>query len=151
MRAVGTVCSSNYQYKSNENSPPSPISDLSSTKGAMDDTPYLTCTERLACEKEMSSKATFYCAQCNSLQCILCEKQLHENPDNTKHERINLDDINDEFCSVDRQHQAVFYCPTCALLFCYSCYENRHQHSDGREHRPQKCRQDQIVTTKKNK
>ena len=115
MQASETVRSWNHRYKRDENSPPSPMSDLSSRKGAIDNTPYLTCTERLACEAEMSSKATFYCAQCNSLQCILCEKQIHENSDSIKHERLNLDEMDDEYCSVDRQHQAVFYCPTCAL------------------------------------
>jgi hypothetical protein len=151
MQTAETVCLWNYQYKSNNNSPPSPISNLSSSsKGAMDNTPYLTCTERSSCDGEMSSKATFYCAQCNSLQCILCEREIHQNSENTKHERLNLDEIDDEYCSVNKQHQAIFYCPTCALSFCYSCYENQHQHSDGREHKPQKCREGQIFTSRKN-
>jgi hypothetical protein len=150
MQSGETVCLYNYPYKSDDNSPPSPMSNLSSSKGAMNTPPYFTCTERLACEQEMSSKATFYCAQCKSLQCISCEKELHENIDNKKHERLNLDEIDDEYCSVDRTHQAVFYCPTCALSFCYSCYENQHQHSDGREHKPQKCRDGQMLMTKKN-
>ena len=111
----------------------------------------LNCAVYQACDDKMASEATFYCTQCNSLQCILCEKQIHRNIDNIKHERLNLDTIDGEYCSVDRQHPAVFYCPTCALCFCYSCYENRHQHSDGREHKPQKCRQGQIITTNKNK
>jgi hypothetical protein len=150
MQAAETVCLWNYQYKSNDNSPPSPLSNLSSPKGAMDNTPYLTCTERLSCDGEMSSKATFYCVQCNSLQCILCEKQIHGNSDKKQHERINLDQIDDECCSIDKRHQAVFYCPTCAASFCYSCYENQHQHSDGKEHKPQKYREGIMLTAKKN-
>ncbi len=109
----------------------------------------LNCAEYQACDAEMSFKAKFYCVQCNSLQCILCEKEIHQNSDNIKHERLNLDEIDDEFCSIDRRHQAVFYCPTCATSFCYACYENQHQHSDGREHRPQKCREGQMLTSKK--
>jgi hypothetical protein len=149
MQAAEAASLWTYQYKNNDYSPPSLMSNLSSSKGAFDDTPYLTCTERLSCDGEMSSKAKFYCVQCNSLQCILCEKEIHQNSDNIKHERLNLDEIDDEFCSIDRRHQAVFYCPTCATSFCYACYENQHQHSDGREHRPQKCREGQMLTSKK--
>lgn len=135
MQTAESVCLWNYQFKNN--SPPSPINNLSSKKINFDTTPYLACTERLACQNEMSSKAIFYCIQCNSLQCSLCEKEIHEN---LNHERLNLDEIDDESCSIDRRHQAIFYCPTCASSFCYSCYENQHQHSDGREHKPQKYR-----------
>ncbi|CAF1363747.1 unnamed protein product, partial [Adineta steineri] len=150
MQVGETVSSCNYQYNNNENFPLSPMSHLSSGKGVIDNTPYLTCMERLACEAEMSSKATFYCTQCRSLQCILCEKEVHNNSDTKQHERLNLDEIDDEYCSVDRQHQAVFYCPTCALSFCYGCYEDQHQHLDAKTHRPQKCREEPIITTKKN-
>jgi hypothetical protein len=144
MQTAESVCLWNYQFKTN--SPPSSNSNMPGKKSTVDDTPYLACTERLSCQNEMSSKATFYCIQCNSLQCILCDKEIHEN---SKHERLNLDEIDDELCSVDRRHQAVFYCPTCALAFCYTCFENQHQHSDGREHKPQKCREGQRVSTKK--
>lgn len=147
MQTAESVCLWNYQFKNN--SPPSPISNMSSKKTPFDNTPYLACTERLSCQNEMSSKATFYCVQCNSLQCILCEKQIHGNSDKKQHERINLDQIDDECCSIDKRHQAVFYCPTCATSFCYACYENQHLHSDGREHRPQKCREGQMLTSKK--
>jgi zinc finger FYVE domain-containing protein 1 len=113
--------------------------------------PSLTCEEYQTCDTKTNSKATFFCLQCNSLQCILCEKQLHENIENKQHDRLSLDQINGQFCSVDRQHPAAFYCPTCALLFCYLCYEKRHQHADRREHRPQKSIEGQILTGKKNK
>jgi zinc finger FYVE domain-containing protein 1 len=111
----------------------------------------LSCAEFQACDAKVSSKATFYCVQCNSLQCILCEKQIHGNLDNQQHERLNLDQIDDEYCSIDKQHQGVFYCPTCAASFCYACYVNQHQHSDGREHKPQKYKGGQLLTTEKNK
>ncbi|CAF1075055.1 unnamed protein product [Adineta steineri] len=148
MQTAESVCLWNYQFKNN--SPPSPINNMSIKKTSPDNTPYLTCTERLSCQNEMSSKATFYCVQCGSLQCILCEKEIHENSTNDKHERLNLDEIDDEICSVDRRHQAVFYCRTCTLAFCYSCYENQHQHSDGREHKPQKYREGQTFINKTN-
>jgi hypothetical protein len=144
MQTAESVCLWNYQFKNN--SPPSPNNKLS-----VDNTPYFACTERLSCQNEMTSKATFYCVQCKSLQCVLCEKDIHEDSNNDKHERLNLDEIDDEFCSIDRRHQAVFYCPTCAASFCYTCYENQHQHSDGREHKPQKCREGQRASPKKNK
>jgi zinc finger FYVE domain-containing protein 1 len=123
---------------------------ISSSKGAMDNIPYLTCLERVSCSEEMTTKATFYCQQCNSLQCVTCEKEIHQDSDKKKHDRLNLDEVDDEYCSVNKNHQAVFYCPTCALAFCYSCYETRHQHSDGKEHKPQKCREGQLLTSKKN-
>jgi hypothetical protein len=98
----------------------------------------------------MSSKATFYCVQCNSLQCMLREKDLHGNMDNIKHERLNLDEIDDEFCSIDRRHPAVFYCPTCASCFCYACYIDKHQQSDRMEHKPQKFRTERVVSRENN-
>ncbi|CAF3548356.1 unnamed protein product, partial [Rotaria socialis] len=151
MKAAENICSWNHQYKSNDNSPSSAMNNLSlSSKFAGKTAPYLTCTERLACDTEMSPKATFYCIQCNSLQCVLCEKDIHENFDNKRHERLNLDEIDDEYCSIDRSHAAVFYCPTCTLLYCYSCYENKHQFSDGKSHRPKKCKEGQILTMKTN-
>ena len=151
MQTAESVCLWNYQFKNNLNkdSLPSSTSNASPGKGCLDKTPYLACTERLACENDMSSKATFYCLQCNSLQCVLCEGELHQSAPNQEHERLNLDEIDDEYCSVDRRHQAVFYCPTCAASFCYLCYENQHQHSASREHKPQKCREGQLLTPKK--
>ena len=151
MQTAESVCLWNYQFKNNhnKNSPPSPMGPLSSGKAGLETAPYIPCTERSACENEMSSKATFYCLQCNSVQCSSCEKEIHETTINNQHERLGLDEIDDELCSVDRRHQAVFYCSTCALSFCYLCYENQHQHSDGRQHKPQKCRDGQVVSTKK--
>ena len=151
MQTVESVCLWNYQFKNNLNkdSLPSSSANASLGKGCLDKSPYLACTERLACENDMSSKATFYCLQCNSLQCILCEAELHQTAPNHEHERLNLDEIDDEHCSVDRRHQAVFYCPTCAASFCYLCYENQHQHSASREHKPQKYREGQLLTPKK--
>ncbi|CAF3911121.1 unnamed protein product, partial [Rotaria sp. Silwood1] len=150
MQAAEKICLWKYQYKSNENSPSSPMNNISSSKGSLETTSYLMCTERLACDTEMSSKATYYCTQCNSLQCILCEKQIHENSDNKTHERLNLDEIEDEYCSIDRNHPAVFYCPNCTLFFCYPCYENKHQYSDEKNHRPQKSKDGQNLTMKTN-
>jgi len=148
MQTAETVFSWKYQYNNNDNSPPSPVSNLvSSSKGAMDNTPYFNC---FSCAEEMKSKATFYCLQCNSLQCVSCEEEIHKESDMKKHERINIDEIGDECCSVNENHQAVLYCPTCALSFCYSCFENQHQNSDGEEHKPQKCQQGQLLTSKKN-
>src|SRR5580698_787618 len=99
---------------------------------------FLSCAQYQACDSEISSKATVYCLQCNTLQCILCEKAVHQISDNKKHERLNLDEIDNEYCSINKNHPAIFYCPTCTLSFCYACYVNQHQQSDGREHKPQK-------------
>lgn len=150
MQTAETICLWNYQFNSNENSPPSSANRVASSKGILEATPYLTCTERLSCENEMSSKATYYCVQCNSLQCILCEKEKHETSDNKNHERLNLDEVDDEYCSMDRTHPAVFHCPTCKLSFCYTCYEDKHQHADGRKHKPQKRKEGQKLMSKTN-
>lgn len=147
MQTAESVCLWNYQFKNT--SPPSSSSSMNKPSGKkipVDETPYLACTERLSCQNEMSSKAIFYCIQCKSLQCYLCEKEIHVT---LNHERLNLDEIDDELCAIDRRHQAVFYCPTCALAFCYICFENQHQHSDGREHKPQKSRDGQSSNTTK--
>ena len=153
MQTAESVCLWNYQFKNNhnKNSPPSPLGSMASGKACPENAPYLACTERYACQNEMSSKATFYCVQCNSLQCVSCEKEIHNNPNSDQHERLNLEEIEDELCSMDRRHQAVFYCSTCALSFCYSCYENQHQHSDGRQHKPQKYREGQMLSATKKK
>ncbi|UJR09856.1 hypothetical protein I4U23_014078 [Adineta vaga] len=123
---------------------------MSSKKTSLEKPPYLACTERYSCQNEMSSKAIFYCIQCKNLQCLLCEKEIHDHINNHEHERLNLEAIEDEICSIDRRHQAVFYCTTCVASFCYNCYENQHQHSDGRQHKPLKYRDGQKLTTKAN-
>ncbi|CAF0874456.1 unnamed protein product [Adineta ricciae] len=147
MQTAESVCLWNYQFKNN--SPPSPISNMSSKKISMEKAPYLACTERYSCQNEMSSKAIFYCLECKNLQCLLCEKEIHDHVGNSQHGRLMLDEIEDECCSIDRRHHAVFYCTACAAMFCYSCYENQHQHSDGRQHNLQKYRDGQKPTTKK--
>ncbi|CAF3603135.1 unnamed protein product, partial [Rotaria sp. Silwood2] len=125
MQTTENVCLRNYQFK--------------------DKTSYLTCTKRLLCENELSSNAIIYCIQCNSLLCIECDNEIHKNLNNNKnHERLNLNEIENECCSIDQQHQAIFYCSTCALTYCYTCYQNQHQQLDQREHKLQK------LSTKKN-
>ncbi|CAF0831103.1 unnamed protein product [Rotaria sordida] len=109
----------------------------------------LSCAAYAACDTKILSKAIFYCIQCDSLQCVLCEKQIHDSSNNRKHERLNSDEIDGEYCSINRNHPAVFYCSTCTLLFCYSCYKNKHQHSDGREHKLQKSKEEQMFITEK--
>ena len=143
MQTAESVCLWNYQYKNNygKTSPPSSNNPVLPNKGlSLENLPYLACTERFACQDEMSSKASFLCVQCNTLQCPSCESELHRTSSNINHERLDLSQIGDELCSIDRRHRAIFYCSTCAMLFCCLCYENQHQHSDGREHKPQKSR-----------
>ena len=136
MQTAESVCLWNYQFK-NTSPPSSSMNKQSGKKIPIEESPFLSCAERLSCQNEMSSKAMFYCIQCKSLQCYLCEKEIHEN---STHERLNLEEIEEESCAIDRRHPAVFFCPTCALNFCYICFENQHQHSDGREHKPRKSR-----------
>ncbi len=110
----------------------------------------LSCAEHEACDAEIS-EATVYCVQCNSLQCILCEREIHQSSAQKNHERLNLDAIDGEYCSINERHPAVFYCPTCALSFCYVCYMNQHQHSDRKKHKPQKFKKGQLITTDQDK
>ncbi|CAF4708027.1 unnamed protein product, partial [Rotaria sp. Silwood1] len=109
----------------------------------------LCCTTYQACDSKIFSKAIFYCIQCDSLQCISCEKQIHNSSNNNKHERLDLNEIADEYCSINKSHPAVFHCSTCTLSFCYSCYKNKHQHSDGREHKLLKSKEEQTFITEK--
>lgn len=152
MQTGEAACLWKYQFKSTSNTSSSPMTHLSARKkGAMDSPPQWNCTERRACIDQMSAKATFYCAQCSSLQCEACEKYAHENANMKNHRRLNLDELDNEFCSIDRTHPAVFYCPACAQTFCYSCFEDQHQHLDRKQHIPQKFREEeQTISTKKN-
>lgn len=146
-----TVCLPNYTYKNNNNNSFStPMTSLSSPEDIMDSIPYLVCQLRLTCAQKKSPNATFYCPQCNSLQCVSCEKQIHENAATKHHERLNLNKIDDEFCILNKSHQAVLYCPTCLSSFCYSCFQNQHKHCDRKKHKPQKYRDEQLLTSNKN-
>ena len=144
------ICSRNYHCESNSVISVSLMNNLSSSKGAIDNAPCLRCAEHLACETVNPLKATFYCKQCNSLQCTLCEDEIHRNSDKENHERFSVDSSDDEYCSVDKCHPATVYCSICTSLFCHSCYEDEHQHSDGREHKAQKYKEGQILNVKKN-
>ncbi|CAF1611172.1 unnamed protein product [Rotaria sp. Silwood1] len=125
MQTAESVCLWNYQYKNK--------------------TSYLVCTKNFLCKNELSSKAIIYCIQCNSLLCILCDNDIHKNLNNKKHERLNLDEIDNEYCSINQQHQAIFYCLTCKLTYCYICYKNYHQKLDQQEHKLQKFKEKQIL------
>ena len=152
MQTGETVCLWKYQFRNNEQSLSSPMNQLASAKkkGTIDSTIFFNCQERRACADEMSSKATFFCAQCRNLQCAACEEDIHRQANMKNHQRLNLDEMDDEFCSVDRSHQAVFYCPSCAAAFCYKCFNDQHQYLDKKEHRPQKCREGQTFLPKPN-
>lgn len=134
MQTAESVCLWNYQYKNNY------ASNSLSKAVAFENVPYIACTERLACQDQMSSRASFYCVQCKSLQCSSCENELHEKLSNGDHQRLDLTQIDNESCAIDRRHRAVFYCSTCSMFFCCLCYENQHQNFDGRDHKPQKSR-----------
>lgn len=107
----------------------------------------LNCTEYQACDAQRSCEAKFYCLQCNSLQCALCEEESHRHVGRKNHERLTLDQIDNESCSMNESHAAIFFCTTCASSFCYSCYVTKHQQSDGRKHKPQKVRDGQAQPT----
>ncbi|CAF4257675.1 unnamed protein product, partial [Rotaria sp. Silwood2] len=110
---------------------------------------FLSCAAYQACDGKISSKAIFYCVQCDVLQCILCEQQIHKISNNKTHERLNVDEIDGDYCSINRSHPAVFYCSTCTLSFCYLCYKNKHKNSDGREHKLHKSKEEQMFISDK--
>ena len=143
MQTAESVCLWNYQFKNTHprtsSSSLTSLNRISPSKLATETSPFLPCAERLACQDEMSSKATIYCLQCKTLQCLPCDNDLHSST-SKDHERIQLNEIDGEICSRDRRHRAIFFCSTCNEMFCYLCYDNQHQHSDGREHRPEKSR-----------
>lgn len=99
------------------------------------------------CDIKILPKAVVYCKQCNLLQCIECEKQTHKSLHHNKHERFDLTQIDNEYCSIDRNHPAVFYCVTCSLLFCYRCYTQKHQEMNSKEHQIQKFLSRSGITT----
>ena len=150
MQASERTCRWNHQYNNAmSDSPPSSMNTKALPKGALASTPYLLCTQRQACQSDASPQAKFYCPQCQTLQCTLCEQQMHDRHHEQTHNRLNLDEMDDECCSLDRSHPAVVYCSTCALSFCQQCYDCQHQHADGRLHKPQKCGQVQRAPNKK--
>jgi hypothetical protein len=137
----------NHKSRLHSNSHISSMNRIASSTCALDATPYLTCTIKQACPSNEYTEATFYCVECNTLQCIQCEKTIHGRTNEFNHQRLNLDEIKDEHCSMDRNHAAVLYCSTCASSYCYQCYEQ--QHVDRQDHRPQKFRKEQMINMDK--
>ncbi|CAF0817462.1 unnamed protein product [Didymodactylos carnosus] len=126
---------------------PSPNSSSPATVNS-----FLTCAERVACESQLTSEASYFCITCNTLQCKACENDLHKNiNDNEQHERFNLSEIENELCSTNKQHHAVFYCTQCRRFYCYPCWEDQHCHGAARQHKPSKtCQDTQTPTTPNN-
>lgn len=135
MQTAESVCLWNYQYKNNVSSSILKPSNL-------------TCKEQLSCQNEI---AHVYCTDCQKLQCIECEKKVHDDIKTKNHERLNLNEIDNELCSIDNQHRAIFYCLKCQSTFCYNCYETQHENNDRLEHKLEKNREEQRETIKNNK
>lgn len=108
----------------------------------------LSCTEYHACDAQISCAAKVFCVQCNSLQCAVCDEEVHRHAGRKNHERLTLDEIDDESCSMNAHHPAIFFCSTCARSFCYPCYVIQHQQFDGRKHKAQKFRDGQVQSTR---
>lgn len=134
-----------HERNSNSNSKSSTMTTNNHVKGVFDGTPYFSCIARHACQDETSPKAAFYCVQCANLQCIPCEKSLHQDPSKQEHVRVDVDLMSGESCSVDRSHPAILYCSKCALPYCYTCFEQEHQQANKRDHKAEKYPQDQIL------
>ena len=141
------------KYKSNLYSTSSSMTSTASLSRsvALNAPPYMSCTMNRACKAELSSPAAFFCMQCNALQCDRCERQIHQDANQMDHKRLNLNDIDDECCSIDKNHRPALYCPACAQAFCQRCFEDQHQSADKRVHKPQAYREDPIFSTPKDR
>lgn len=144
------------KYKSHLYSTSSSIPAMTSTaslarSAAFNATPYMSCTVHRACKAEFSSPAAFFCLQCNALQCERCERQIHQDAEQMDHKRLNLNDMDDECCSIDKNHRPALYCPACAQVFCRQCFKEQHQSGEKRAHNPQAYREDPIFSTPKDR
>ncbi|GCC17655.1 zinc finger FYVE domain-containing protein 1-like isoform X1 [Chiloscyllium punctatum] len=96
----------------------------------------LRCQESYACS---GSEAAFECDECGSLQCAVCERELHSQPRLRDHERSRLrpghlpycDQCNGNKPSGGRR-RACCRCLACKVNVCAECH--RRGHSNRRKH-----------------
>ena len=126
-------------------SPLSTINGFSSSRSSLESASYFSCTAKRSCQSKKSTRAAFYCAQCSSLQCTQCEKDIHQLDSQSNHKRLSINEMTEECCSVNRQHIAHLYCATCSLPFCDPCYETQHRNGMKMNHIVQRYSEDQVV------
>lgn len=82
-------------------------------------------------ENCIEDKAVYYCSECKSNQCESCEKEIHDELDNSDgHLRQKLLTIQkDLLCqnNCKSRNYADFYCYDCKLRFCCKCYDDFHK------------------------
>ncbi|XP_059505367.1 zinc finger FYVE domain-containing protein 1 isoform X2 [Stegostoma tigrinum] len=96
----------------------------------------LRCQESYACS---ASEAAFECDECGSLQCAVCERQLHNQPRLRDHERSRLKPGHLPFCDQCNgnkpsggRRRACCRCLACKVNVCAECH--RRGHSNRRKH-----------------
>ncbi|XP_078419036.1 zinc finger FYVE domain-containing protein 1 isoform X1 [Cetorhinus maximus] len=100
----------------------------------------LRCQESYACS---GSEAAFECDECGSLQCVLCERELHTQPRLRDHERSRLQPGHIPYCDQcssnptpgpgpSVRHRAASRCLSCKVNLCTEC--QRRNHSSRRKH-----------------
>jgi hypothetical protein len=139
MQAAESICLWNYQFKNNHPKETSPATIDSPLTEA---TSYPICTEHLTCQNEISTNAHVYCIECRSLQCLTCDGERHSTSPQEPHQRLTLEEIVDQWCTLDRRHRAQFYCVTCKQYFCLLCFDYQHPRSAERTHKVEKTRRE---------
>ncbi|XP_072344034.1 zinc finger FYVE domain-containing protein 1 isoform X2 [Scyliorhinus torazame] len=98
----------------------------------------LRCQESYACS---GSEAAFECDECGSLQCVLCDRELHTQARLRDHERSRLQPGHIPYCDQcssnpgpgpSPRHRATSRCLSCKVNLCTEC--QRRSHSSRRKH-----------------
>eukprot|EP00061_Rhincodon_typus_P004994 g23921.t1 len=96
----------------------------------------LRCQESYACS---ASEAAFECDECGSLQCAVCERELHSQPRLRDHERSRLKPGHLPYCDQCNSNKpsggrrrACCRCLACKVNVCAECH--RRGHSNRRKH-----------------
>lgn len=95
-----------------------------------------------ACDNELLFESTFHS--------LPHDKEIDQQSDYLKHERMHLDKMDNEYCSIDKQNPAVYYCPACAAPFCYACYGIHHEQSDEKQNKPDNLREKNLPMMEEN-
>ncbi|XP_055741670.1 zinc finger FYVE domain-containing protein 1-like isoform X2 [Salvelinus fontinalis] len=103
----------------------------------------LVCQESYACGG--SDEAAFECDECGSLQCVLCELELHRQERMRNHDRVRIAPGHVPFCDsckgnnsgfgVNRSRlRAVVRCQGCKMNLCLDCQKRTHSGVNKRKH-----------------
>ncbi|KAL0969148.1 hypothetical protein UPYG_G00223150 [Umbra pygmaea] len=102
----------------------------------------LICQESYSCGG--SEEATFDCVECRSLQCVLCEQQLHSQEGLQNHERVKIATGHVPYCDIckgrkegpvsGQRQRSVVRCQNCKVNLCQLCRKSSHNGTNKKKH-----------------